>query len=410
MIMNNEEIEVEPGLSSRMDGFEAPETIVMSMRARTLMAEGKKVISLALGQPDFLTPKIAIEGGYQAALEGKTKYPPIDGFLSLKQAIQKKFKEENNLDYALDEIMVANGAKQILFNAMMATLNPGDEVIIPAPYWASYPIMVQFLGGKPVHVICPEYNNFVLKAGQLEAVITSRTKWLILNSPSNPTGAVWSKEDLLAVGEVLKANPHIWVFADEIYEHLIFDGQHHYSLAALVPELKNRILTANGVSKTFAMPGWRIGYAGGVRRLIKAMMKIQSNSTSGACGVSQEAATAALQYAQKDIELMKLAYDQRRKKMTAVFSAMAGISCNIPQGAFYIYPGIAECIGKKTAQGRLIKNDQDFSEALLEEAYVAVVPGSSFGLSPYLRISYAADDAVLDEACQRIIEFVQNLV
>lgn len=407
--MKNEEIAVEPALASRMDGFETPATIAMSMRARALIAEGKNVISLALGQPDFLTPKTAIDGGYQAALEGKTKYPPIDGFLSFKQAIQKKFRDENNLDYALDEIMVANGAKQILFNALMATLNPEDEVIIPAPYWTSYPIMVRFLGGKPVHVVCPEHNNFVLKAEQLNAAITPKTKWLILNSPSNPTGAVWTKEDLLALAEILKVNPHIWIFADEIYEHLIFDGQRHYSLAALVPELKDRILTANGVSKTFAMPGWRIGYAGGAKRLIKAMMKIQSNSTSGACSISQAAATAALQHAQKDVEWMKTAYDQRRKKMTAAFSAMVGISCNIPQGAFYIYPGIAGCIGKKTAQGRTIENDQNFAEALLEEAYVAVVPGSAFGLSPYLRISYAADDAVLEEACQRITQFVQQL-
>ena len=407
--MNNEEIAIEPALASRMSGFETPATIAMSMRARVLKAEGKNVISLALGQPDFLTPKIAIEGGYQAALEGKTKYPPIDGFLSLKKAIQKKFKEENGVDYALDEIMVANGVKQILFNALMATLDPEDEVIIPAPYWTSYPIMVRFLGGNPVHVVCPEKDNFVLKARQLKAAITPKTKWLILNSPSNPTGAVWTNENLLALVEVLRINPQIWIFSDEIYEHLIFDGQRHHSLAALAPELKDRILTANGVSKTFAMPGWRIGYAGGVKRLIRAMLKIQSNSTSGACSISQAAATAALQYAQKEVESMKLAYDRRRKKMTAAFSAMNGISCNIPQGAFYIYPGIAGCIGKKTAQGRLIANDQDFAEALLEETYVAVVPGSAFGLSPYLRIAYAADDVVLEEACQRISQFVQGL-
>ncbi|CAI3956997.1 Aspartate/methionine/tyrosine aminotransferase (AspB) (PDB:2O0R) [Commensalibacter communis] len=401
--------QTEPGLSLRMEGFEAPATIAMSMRARELAAQGKDVISLALGQPDFFTPRVACDAAYEAALEGKTKYTPIDGVLALKQAVQKKFKLENGLDYALDEIMVANGAKQILFNALMATLNPGDEVIVPAPYWTSYPIMAKFLGGIPVDVMCSEENNFSLKAADLRKVITDKTKWLIINSPSNPTGAVWSKQDLLEIAEVLRDYPQIWVFADEIYEHLIFDGAVHYSLAALAPDLKDRILTANGASKTFAMPGWRVGYVGGPKRLIKAMMKIQSNSTSGASSISQVAATAALHHCAKDVEEMRQAYDRRRIMMKEAFSNMPGVTCAVPQGAFYVYPGIKGCLGKISAGGRKIENDQDFAEALLEEHYVAVVPGHAFGLSPYLRISYAADDVVLEEACKRIAKFVESL-
>lgn len=399
----------EPTLSTRMEGFEAPATIAMSMRARELAAQGKDVISLALGQPDFLTPRAACDTAYEAALEGKTKYPPIDGVLSLKQAVQKKFKEENGLDYALDEIMVANGAKQILFNAFMATLNSGDEVVVPAPYWTSYPIMARFLGGTPVDVICSEENNFSLKASDLRKVLTDKSKWLIINSPSNPTGAVWSKQDLLEIAEVLREYPQVWVFADEIYEHLVFDGEAHYSLAALAPDLKDRILTANGASKTYAMPGWRVGYAGGPKRLIKAMVKIQSNSTSGASSISQAAATAALHDCANDVEEMKKAYDRRRKMMKEAFSKMPGVTCAVPQGAFYVYPGIKGCLGKTSAGGHKIENDQDFAEALLEEQYVAVVPGHAFGLSPYLRISYAADDAVLEEACKRIAKFVDQL-
>lgn len=407
--MNETEGLEEPELSTRMSGFETPATIAMSMRARDLTAQGKPVISLALGQPDFLTLRMAIDAAYKAALEGKTKYPPIDGVLSLKQAVQTKFKVENGLDYALDEIMVANGVKQVLFNALMATLTVGDEVIIPAPYWTSYPIMVNFLGGKSVPVICPEKDNFVLKPEQLSAAITPRTKWLVINSPSNPTGAVWTRNDLLVIAEVLKKHPHIWIFADEIYEHLVFDGQEHHSLAALAPELRNRILTANGASKTYAMPGWRVGYAGGPKRLIQAMMKIQSNSTSGACSISQAAVTAALQNGKKVVESMRQAYDRRRRKVTEAFSAMKGVSCLVPQGAFYVFPGIAGCMGKTTSGGRKIGTDQEFAEALLEEAYVAAVPGSAFGLSPYLRVSYAADDAVLDDACQRIASFIEGL-
>lgn len=398
-----------PCLSSRMDGFEAPATIAMAMKARALKAEGKPVISLALGQPDFPTPKVAIDAAYQSALDGNTKYPPIDGMLTLKQAVKKKFAQENHLDYSLDEIVIANGAKQILFNALMATLNKDDEVIIPVPYWTSYPIMVQFLGGIPRFVVCPEEKGFRLNAGDVQKAITSRTKWIILNSPSNPTGVVWPKEDLLALAEILRAHPHIWIFSDEIYEHLIFDGAQHYSLAALAPDLKDRILTANGASKTYAMPGWRVGYAGGPKRLMNAMLKIQSNSTSGVCSISQAAAVAALEHASSEVALMKTAYDRRRITMVKMLSTLKGISCNVPQGAFYVYPGIQACIGKITAGGRRIESDYDFAEGLLEEQYVAVVPGSAFGLSPYLRISYAADDAVLDEACHRIAKFVDHL-
>lgn len=400
---------IEPSLSLKMEGFEAPATIAMSMRARELAAQGKDVISLALGQPDFFTPRVACDAAYEAALEGKTKYPPIDGVLLLKQAVQKKFQQENHLEYALDEIIVANGAKQILFNAFMATLNDGDEVVVPAPYWTSYPIMARFLGGKPVDVICSEENNFSLKAADLRKVLTDKTKWLIINSPSNPTGAVWPKQDLLDIAEVLRDFPKVWVFADEIYEHLVFDGQEHYSLAALAPDLKDQILTANGASKTYAMPGWRVGYAGGNKRLIKAMLKIQSNSTSGASSISQAAATAALHHCAGDVEEMRKAYDRRRKMMKEAFSNMPGVTCAAPQGAFYVYPGIKGCIGKTSAGGREIKNDQDFAEALLEEHHVAVVPGHAFGLSPYLRISYAADDEILKEACKRIAQFVEQL-
>ncbi|CAK7192804.1 Aspartate/prephenate aminotransferase [Commensalibacter sp. Nvir] len=398
-----------PLLSSRMKNLETPATIAMSMRARALISQGKKVISLALGEPDFKTPSFVIDAAYQAAKDGNTKYPPIDGIHSLKKAIQRKFEYENAIRYELDEIMVANGVKQILFNALTATLDAEDEVVLPAPYWTSYPIMVKFLGGNPVYVMCEEQNNFAMLAKDLRAKISNKTKWVVLNSPNNPTGAVWSKQTLLAIAEVLREFPHIWIFCDEIYEHFVFDNQCHYSLAALAPDLKSRILTANGASKTYAMPGWRVGYAGACPSLIKAMMKIQSNSTSGACSVSQAALEAALTKGDEAVLEMKQAYNRRRQKVQAVLSVLPGFTCVAPQGAFYLYPGIKGCIGKTSKGGCLIGTDDQFAQALLEEMYVAVVPGSAFGFSPYLRLSYAADEHILEEACDRIARFVLQL-
>ncbi|MCI1436846.1 MAG: pyridoxal phosphate-dependent aminotransferase [Acetobacter indonesiensis] len=393
----------------RMQGLPAPATIEMARRARALRAEGKQVISLALGEPDFPTPPAVVQAAHQAALDGQTKYPPVDGTPALKAAIARKFLRENALEYSLDEIMVSNGGKQVIFNAFMATLNDGDEVVVPTPYWVSYPLIARMFGGVPVYAPCREEDGFKLKAEALAAALTPRTRWVVLNFPNNPTGAVCEKADLQAIADVLRQYPDAWILSDEIYEHLVFDGVRSASLAAVAPDLKERTVTLNGVSKAYAMTGWRVGFAGGPKDLIAAMRGVQGNATSGVCSIAQAAAACALDGPADLVHDMAATYSRRRKMVVDALRAIPGLTCAMPEGAFYAYPGVAGCLGRTTAGGVRLETDHDFALALLEEAHVATVPGSAFGLSPYLRLSCATRDEDLQEACNRIARFVSDL-
>ncbi|MBO1326609.1 pyridoxal phosphate-dependent aminotransferase [Acetobacter sp. TBRC 12305] len=392
-----------------LQGLPAPATIEMATRARALRADGKPVISLALGEPDFATPPAVVEAAHKAALDGQTKYPPIDGTPALKSAIARKFARDNALDYAPSEIMVSNGGKQVIFNAFMATLNPGDEVVVPAPYWVSYPLIARMFGAKPVYVPCREEDGFRLKAEALAAVLTPATRWVVLNFPSNPTGAVCTPEDMQAIAEVLRAYPDVWILSDEIYEHLVFDGAQAASIAAIAPDLKARTITLNGVSKAYAMTGWRVGFAGGPADLIAAMRTVQGNATSGVCSIAQAAAAAALDGPPDLVHEMVAVYSRRRRSVVEALRAIPGLTCAMPEGAFYAYPGVAACLGRRTAGGSVLDTDHDFAMALLEEEFVATVPGSAFGYSPYLRLSCATSDADLADACARIARFVGGL-
>ncbi len=374
-----------------------------------MRAEGIKVIALTIGEPNFDSPRHAIEAGYQAALRGETKYPPQDGVPALKQAIQRKFQRDSGLEFTLDEICVSNGGKQTIFNALMATVDPGDEVIVPAPYWGAYPLMTKVVGGEPVVVNCPQNNGFKLRPEDLETAITPRTKWLVLNFPNNPTGTAASAADLRALAAVLLRHPHVWVMADDMYEHLLFDGVPHVTMAAAEPRLRDRVLTISGVSKTYAMTGWRVGFAAGPRHLIKAMVTMQGHIAAGVSTVGQAAAAAALDGPQDAVPKMVAAYARRRDMVVDALNRAPGISCHKPGGAFYVFPNVAGCLGKRTAAGRLIETDQDFALALLEEQHVAVVQGSAFGMSPYVRISYATADEALAEAGERIVAFCEGL-
>lgn len=393
----------------RMQGLPAPATIEMARRARALRAEGKQVISLALGEPDFPTPPAVVQAAHQAALDGQTKYPPVDGTPALKAAIARKFLRENALEYSLDEIMVSNGGKQVIFNAFMATLNDGDEVVVPTPYWVSYPLIARMFGGVPVYAPCREEDGFKLKAEALAAALTPRARWVVLNFPNNPTGAVCEKADLQAIADVLRQYPDVWILSDEIYEHLVFDGVRSASLAAVAPDLKERTVTLNGVSKAYAMTGWRVGFAGGPKDLIAAMRGVQGNATSGVCSIAQAAAACALDGPADLVHDMAATYSRRRKMVVDALRAIPGLTCAMPEGAFYAYPGVAGCLGRTTAGGVRLETDHDFALALLEEAHVATVPGSAFGLSPYLRLSCATRDEDLQEACNRIARFVSDL-
>ena len=381
----------------------------MTARARAMRTRGVEVIALTIGEPDFDSPRHAIEAGYQAALRGDTKYPPQDGTLALKQAIQRKFQRDSGLEFALDEITVSNGGKQVIFNALMATLDDGDEVVIPAPYWGAYPLMVQVVGGVPVAVNCPQNNGFKLRPEDLDAAITPRTKWLILNSPNNPTGAAATRDELAALGEVLLRHPHVWIMSDDMYEHLVFDGFRHATMAAVEPRLRGRTLTISGVSKTYAMTGWRIGFAAGPKPLIRAMVTMQGHIAAGVSTIGQAAATAALDGPQDEVPRMAEAYRRRRDLVVAALNQAPGLVCHRPEGAFYVYPSVAGCLGKTTPAGVRLDTDEDFALALLEEQHVAVVHGAAFGMSPYVRISYATSDAALTEACRRIVMFCASL-
>ncbi|GBQ71464.1 aspartate aminotransferase [Ameyamaea chiangmaiensis NBRC 103196] len=395
-----------PGFAERLSGLPAPATIAMAVRARALRAEGRDIISLALGEPDFATPRAVIDAAYQAALDGQTKYPPVDGTPALKAAIARKFARDNALTFAPNEIIVSNGGKQVIFNAFMATINPGDEVLVPAPYWVSYPLIARGFGGVPVEVVCREEDGFRLRADALEAAITPRTKWLVLNFPNNPTGAICDADDLAAIADVLRRHPDVWILSDEIYEHLTFGGLSHASLAAVAPDLRDRVLTLNGVSKAYAMTGWRVGFAGGPAPLIKAMVGVQGNATSGVCSVAQAAAAAALDGPADVIADMRATYERRRDAVVGRLRAIPGLTCAMPDGAFYAYPGVAGLLGRTSGGGKRLLGDEDVALALLEEQGVSTVHGAAFGLSPYLRLSCATDDDTLSRACDRIAAFV----
>ncbi|MBB3933072.1 aspartate aminotransferase [Kaistia hirudinis] len=384
-------------------------TIAVTNKARELKAAGRDVIGLGAGEPDFDTPENIKEAAIRAIREGKTKYTAVDGIPELKAAIVAKFKRENNLTYTPNQITVGTGGKQVLYNALMATLNPGDEVIIPAPYWVSYPEIVALGGGTPVEIVGPQEQGFKINAAALEAAITPKTKWLILNSPSNPTGAGYTREELRALADVLLKHPQVWIMTDDMYEHLVFDGFKFATIAEVEPKLFNRTLTVNGVSKAYAMTGWRIGYAGGPVELIKAIGTIQSQSTSNPSSISQWAAVEALNGTQDYIPKNAEIFRKRRDLVVSMLNQANGIVCPNPEGAFYVFPSCAGTLGKTTAGGKLLKTDEDFITALLEEEGVAVVQGSAFGLAPYFRISYATSEALLEDACARIQRFCANL-
>ena len=396
-------------LSATLARVKPSPTIAVTTLAAELRAQGRDVIGLGAGEPDFDTPD-TIKAAAKAAIDaGKTKYTAPDGIPELKQAIVDKFARENGLSYTTKQISVGTGGKQILYNALMATLNPGDEVLIPAPYWVSYPDMVLLAGGEPVVIECGMETGFKMTPEQLEAAITPRTKWLIFNSPSNPTGAGYTAAELKGLTDVLMRHPHVWVMSDDMYEHLVFDGFEFTTPAQIEPGLYDRTLTCNGVSKAYAMTGWRIGYAGGPEPLIAAMRKIQSQSTSNPCTISQWAAVEALNGPQDFLVTNREIFQRRRDLVVEMLNAAEGLSCPVPEGAFYVYPSIAGCIGKTSAGGAKIDTDEDFSRALLEETGVAVVFGAAFGLLPNFRVSYATSDEALTEACTRIQTFCAGL-
>ncbi len=396
-------------LSDTLARVKPSPTIAVTTKAQELKAAGRDVIGLGAGEPDFDTPQNIKDAAKRAIDQGKTKYTAVDGIPELKKAICAKFARENGLSYAPNQITVGTGGKQTLYNALMATCNPGDEVIIPAPYWVSYPDMVLLAGGTPVPVVAGIETAFKLTPAQLEAAITPKTKWFIFNSPSNPTGAGYTRDEVRALCDVLLRHPQVWIMSDDMYEHLVFDDFEFTTPAQIEPALYDRTLTCNGVSKSYAMTGWRIGYAAGPAHLIKAMGTIQSQSTSNPCSVSQYAALEALTGPQDFLASNRKLFQRRRDLVVSMLNACAGVTCPTPEGAFYVYPDISRCIGKTSAGGVKITNDEIFASALLEETGVAVVFGAAFGLSPNFRVSYATADEVLAEACSRIQRFCAGL-
>ena len=396
-------------LSHSIKRIKPSATMAVTQKARELKAAGKDIIGLGAGEPDFDTPENIKKAAIQAINGGDTKYTPVDGTPELKQAIKAKFKRENNLDYELDEISVGTGGKQIIFNAFAVSLNESDEVIIPAPYWVTYPDVVNYFNGKPIFVQCGEESGFKITPQQLENTINQSTKWFILNSPSNPTGSCYTKNELLELANVLKKYPHVNIMTDDLYEHLIYDDNEFHTFASIAPELKERILTLNGVSKAYAMTGWRIGYAGGNASLIKAMGKLQSQSTSNPTSISQAAAVEALNGDNSFIAERAKVFKGRRDFLINEFTSMNGITCRVPEGAFYVFPSCKGVIGKVDESNNKITNDEEFTTSLLEHAGVAVVQGSAFGLEGYFRISYATSDENLKNACVRMRDFLNKL-
>ncbi|WP_455479016.1 pyridoxal phosphate-dependent aminotransferase [Bartonella sp. B23] len=397
-------------IADRLSRIKPSATITVSQKARHLKALGRDVIALSAGEPDFDTPDNIKNAAIEAVRRGETKYTPISGIPELRQAIADKFKRENNLTYQPEQIIVGTGGKQILFNALMATLNKGDEVIIPSPYWVSYPEMVTLNSGTPIFVETKAEFSYKLQPQELESAITPKTKWFIFNSPSNPSGATYTHDELKKLTDVLVEYPHVYILADDIYEHLTYEGFNFVTPAEVEPKLYDRTLTMNGVSKAYAMTGWRIGYAGGSKELIKAMDIIQGQQTSGTSSISQWASVEALTGPQDFIARNKSIFQARRDLVVSMLNQAPGIHCPTPEGAFYVYPSCAELIGKKTPEGKVITRDEDFVIELLEAESVAVVHGSAFGLGPAFRISYATSEKLLEEACLRIQRFCDSLL
>jgi aspartate aminotransferase len=396
-------------IARRLAAIKPSPTIAVTSLARELKAAGRDVIGLGAGEPDFDTPDSIKEAAIAAMRAGQTKYTAVDGTPELKSAVAAKFKRENGLEFGLDEISVGTGGKQIIYNALMATLDPGDEVVIPAPYWVSYPDMVLLAGGTPMAVTCPENTGFKLRAEDLEAAITPRTKWLILNSPSNPTGAAYTKAELGELTGVLCRHPQVWLLSDDIYEHLVYDDFQFVTPLAVEPALRARCLTMNGVAKAYAMTGWRIGYAGGPAELIRAMAKVQSQSTSNPCSISQAATVAALNGPQDFLPGWVATFKRRRDLVVDMLNRSPALRCHRPEGAFYVYPSCAGAIGQRTPGGEVLCDSEGFARYLLESVGVAVVHGAAFGMDPYFRISYATSTEVLEAACHRIVRACERL-
>jgi len=396
-------------IADRLKRIKPSMTVGINVKANALRAEGKDVLVLAAGEPDFDTPLNIRKAAVTAMEEGQTRYVPGKGTPALQKAIQSKFLKDNNLNYNLDEIIVGVGGKHIIYNAMMATINPEDEVIIPAPFWVSYPDIVLLAEGKPVIVPCPEDQNFKLTADQLEKSITDKTKWLMLNSPSNPTGSLYSKQELQKLADVLLRYPQVLIMSDDIYEKVIYDDLEFSTIASVEPKLKDRCLTLNGVSKSYCMTGWRLGYCGAPKEIIAAMNKIQSQSTTSTSSISMAASVEALNGSQDFIDEHNQAFVRRRDLVVNLLNQIDGLNCLTPQGAFYVYPSCAGVIGKETPEGKKISNDEDFMSYLLESEGIAGVHGAAFGLSPYFRLSYATSDETLKDACARIKRACEKL-
>ncbi|PKA44989.1 pyridoxal phosphate-dependent aminotransferase (plasmid) [Rhizobium sullae] len=396
-------------IADRLKNVSISASAAMTQRARELAANGIKVVSLSSGEPDFPTPAHAIEAAHAAALAGDTKYPPMDGTPALKSAIIRKFKRDNNLDYDASQIVVSGGGKQVIFNAMLATCNPGDEVVIPTPSWVSYADIVKFAGGVPVAVPCHEETGFKLRPEDLEVAITPRTKWLFLNFPNNPTGAACSRAEMAAIAKVMLRHPHVWIMTDDIYEHLVYDDFQFCTIAEVEPRLYERVLTMNGVSKAYAMTGWRLGFCAGPKDLISAVSNVNGQNGGGIATLTQAAAIAALDGPQDLLKERAAIYKERRDFVLDKLSEVDGLRCHRPEGAFYIYPNISGLIGKTSKGGRKIETDVDFVMALVEEHHVATVQGAAYGMSPFFRISYATSMEQLGEGCARIAQFCRDM-
>ncbi len=396
-------------ISDSLNRIKPSATMVITAKAAQLKREGKKVIGLSAGEPDFDTPDHVKLAAIDAIHKGYTKYTNVEGIPELRQAIIDKFKKDNGLSYSINDVIVSTGGKQILFNALISSINKDDEVIIPAPYWVSYPDMTLLAGGKPVIVSCTQETDFKLTAKELEEVITKKSKWLILNSPSNPTGSCYSRIELEEIADVVRKHKNLYVMTDDIYEYIVYDNFEFFTFAQIAPDLKDRVLTVNGVSKSHCMTGWRIGYAVGPEILIKAMIKIQGQSTSNASSISQYAALAGISGSNDFLKPCLKAFDERRRFVVSKLNNIQGISCLLPKGAFYAYPNVSGLVGKKTNEGVILKNDKDIVEWLLETAEVAAVPGIAFGLEPFFRISYATSLDLLKEAMNRIEKAVLSL-